>query len=92
MWYPGDTGGYATANVLLGRTDPAGRLPFTWPASLGQGVANQPASHPERTSNGVDASGNFCPALAARSAADRSAPPPIPKASTSATAGMTSST
>jgi beta-glucosidase len=61
MWYPGDTGGYATANVLLGRTDPAGRLPFTWPASLGQGVANQPASHPERTSNGVDASGNFCP-------------------------------
>ncbi len=53
MWYPGDTGGYATANVLLGRTDPAGRLPFTWPAALGQGVANQPASHPERTSNGV---------------------------------------
>jgi beta-glucosidase len=61
MWYPGDTGGYATANVLLGRTDPAGRLPFTWPASLGQGVANQPDVHPERTSNGVDASGNFCP-------------------------------
>ena len=61
MWFPGDTGGYATANVLLGRTDPAGRLPFTWPASLGQGVANQPDAHPERTSNGVDASGNFCP-------------------------------
>ena len=60
MWYPGDTGGYATANVLLGRSDPAGRLPFTWPASLGQGVANQPATHPERTSNGVDASGKFC--------------------------------
>ena len=60
MWYPGDTGGYATANVLLGHVDPAGRLPFTWPASLGQGVANQPATHPERTSNGVDASGKFC--------------------------------
>jgi beta-glucosidase len=60
MWYPGDTGGYATANVLLGRTDPAGRLPFTWPAALGQGVANQPATHPERTSNGVDANGNYC--------------------------------
>ena len=60
MWYPGDTGGYATANVLLGRADPAGRLPFTWPASLGQGVANQPATHPERTSNGVDASGKYC--------------------------------
>ena len=60
MWYPGDTGGYATANVLLGRTDPAGRLPFTWPAALGQGVANQPATHPERTSNGVDAAGKYC--------------------------------
>ena len=60
MWYPGDTGGYATANVLLGHTDPAGRLPFTWPATLGQGVANQPATHPERTSNGVDANGKFC--------------------------------
>jgi len=32
MWYPGDAGGYATANVLLGRADPAGRLPVTWPA------------------------------------------------------------
>ena len=60
MWYPGDTGGYATANVLLGSTDPAGRLPFTWPAALDQGVANQPATHPERTSNGVDATGKFC--------------------------------
>ena len=60
MWYPGDTGGYATANVLLGKTDPAGRLPFTWPAALGQGVANQPATHPERTSNGVDANGKYC--------------------------------
>ena len=61
MWFPGDTGGYATANVLLGKTDPAGRLPFTWPAALDQGVANQPAAHPERTSNGVDSTGKYCP-------------------------------
>ena len=38
MWYPGDAGGYATANVLLGRVDPAGRLPVTWPASPTQGA------------------------------------------------------
>jgi beta-glucosidase len=33
MWYPGDGGGFATANVLLGRADPAGRLPVTWPVA-----------------------------------------------------------
>ena len=60
MWYPGDEGGYATANVLLGRVDPAGRLPFTWPAKLDQGPANQPTAHPGRTSAGVDAQGNLC--------------------------------
>jgi beta-glucosidase len=56
MWFPGDTGGIATANVLLGIANPGGRLPFTWPASLDQGVANQPATHPERTAFGVHAS------------------------------------
>jgi beta-glucosidase len=38
MWYPGDAGGSATANVLLGRADPAGRLPVTWPAPSAQGA------------------------------------------------------
>jgi beta-glucosidase len=42
MWYPGDGGGQATANVLLGRADPAGRLPVTWPASPGQMSRKQP--------------------------------------------------
>ncbi|HEY5464181.1 MAG TPA: glycoside hydrolase family 3 C-terminal domain-containing protein [Hanamia sp.] len=60
MWYPGDEGGYATANVLLGKVNPAGRLPFTWPANLNQGPANQPDLHPERTSAGVDSSGKLC--------------------------------
>lgn len=46
-WFPGDEGGWATANVLRGKANPAGRLPFTWPARLDQGVANDP-SHPER--------------------------------------------
>jgi beta-glucosidase len=53
MWWPGDEGGPATAEILLGRTNPAGRLPFTWPRSLDQMVANDPA-HPERSSRGVE--------------------------------------
>jgi beta-glucosidase len=53
MWYPGDEGGPATANLLLGRVSPAGRLPFTWPQTLEQGVANDPA-HPERSSVGIN--------------------------------------
>jgi beta-glucosidase len=42
MWYPGDAGGAATANVLLGRDDPAGRLPVTWPASVHRFRGSQP--------------------------------------------------
>ena len=48
MWYPGDEGGRASADLLLGRANPAGRLPFTWPRRLEDGPANDPA-HPERT-------------------------------------------
>jgi beta-glucosidase len=58
MWYPGDAGGVATANVLLGRTSPAGRLPFTWAERLDQYVSHDPA-HPERSSDGVDGKTTF---------------------------------
>lgn len=53
MWYPGDEGGPATADLLLGRASPAGRLPFTWPRRVEDGPANDPA-HPARSSAGID--------------------------------------
>jgi beta-glucosidase len=52
MWYTGDEGGWAAANLLTGRANPAGRLPITWPVRLADGPANDPA-HPERSSKGV---------------------------------------
>jgi len=32
-WYPGSQGGAAIANLLLGDTNPGGKLPFSWPRS-----------------------------------------------------------
>jgi beta-glucosidase len=52
MWWPGDEGGWATAGVLLGKVNPAGRLPFTWAKRLEDYPANDPA-HPERSAKGV---------------------------------------
>ena len=34
VWYPGEQGGTAVAEVLFGRFNPAGRLPLTWYNSL----------------------------------------------------------
>jgi beta-glucosidase len=52
MWWSGHAGGLATANVLTGRTNPAGRLPFTWAQQLADYAATDPA-HPERSSRGL---------------------------------------
>lgn len=36
IWYPGTRGGSAVANLLFGRAVPGGKLPFTWPRTVGQ--------------------------------------------------------
>jgi beta-glucosidase len=36
IWYPGTEGGNAVANLLTGEAVPAGKLPLTWPRSVGQ--------------------------------------------------------
>ena len=53
MWWPGDEGGWATANLLAGKISPAGRLPLTWGKRLEDYAATDP-KHPERSSKGVD--------------------------------------
>jgi len=47
MWYPGQEGGWATANVLLGRANPGGKLPVSFPVRLEDAPARA-ADHPER--------------------------------------------
>ncbi len=58
MWWPGDEGGWSTANLLLGKTSPAGRLPVTW----GKRLEDYPATDPkyaERSMKGVDGKTTF---------------------------------
>jgi beta-glucosidase len=53
MGWPGDEGGWSTANLLLGKVSPAGRLPVTWGKSLTDYPATDP-KFPERSQKGVD--------------------------------------
>ena len=36
IWYPGTQGGAAVANLLFGDVSPGGKLPFSWPRTVGQ--------------------------------------------------------
>jgi beta-glucosidase len=47
MWYSGQEGAWATANVLLGRANPGGKLPVTFPVRL-EDSPSRAAEHPER--------------------------------------------
>ena len=58
MWWPGDEGGTATAKVLLGQSNPGGRLPITWAKELGDYAATAPG-YPERSRKGVDGKTTF---------------------------------
>ena len=52
MWWPGDEGGWSTANLLLGKVSPAGRLPVTWARRIEDYPATDPR-FPERSKSGV---------------------------------------
>jgi len=52
MWWPGDEGGWATAKLLLGKSNPAGRLPVTWAKMFEDYPASNP-NHKERSSAGT---------------------------------------
>lgn len=51
IWYPGSQGGHAVAALVFGDDSPAGRLPFSWPRTVGQVpmIYNHTRSHdPEK--------------------------------------------
>ncbi len=62
MWWPGDEGGWATARLLLGKANLAGRLPVTWARALADYPTGDPR-HPERFSAGLDHKTTFSEGL-----------------------------
>jgi len=61
MWFPGEDGGEALADVLLGRYNPAGRLPVTVPQSVGQIPYNFPTKPGAQDEDGGQVQGPLFP-------------------------------
>jgi beta-glucosidase len=49
VWYPGEEGGHAIADIVFGKVSPSGRIPVTFPKSLDQLPAYENYSMKGRT-------------------------------------------
>jgi beta-glucosidase len=61
MWFPGENGGEALADVLFGDYNPAGRLPITFPRGVGQIPLNFPAHPGSQARDGGQVTGPLFP-------------------------------